>query len=234
MEFPSPSRNPKLGLNLEAGPAWRGPPPAKGGEPADGPCGSCVPVYVDGGRLTSRGMWDPTLIQPLCKEKKSNSRPLPLPLTTTAENWPNQTGQGGGILEMETFLKASSSWSSRRSADALWRQECVCLGPCVGGWAGSTQLMPSCSPALCKAGPVLTVALQCHPTHPRPDPRSLSHSGRGSPGAFVSSPASPLPTLCPLSFHFSQLFSLCFSASVSSLQFSSNSNTRILAQTCSH
>lgn len=211
MEFPSPSRNPKLGLNLEAGPARRGPPPAKGGEPTDGPCGSCVPVYVDGGRLTSRGMGDPTLIQPLCKEKKSNSRPLPLPLTTPAENCvakPNR-GQGGGILEMETFLNASSSWSSWRSADALWRQECVCLGPCMGGWGGSTQLMHSYSPALCKAGPVLTVALQCHPTHPRPDPRSLSHSGKGSPGAFVSSSASSLPTLCPLCLFISPSSFLC-------------------------
>ena len=102
VEFPTLSRNPKLGLKLEAGPLpfWRGSPPAEGGEPADWPCDSCVQVYVDGGRLTSRGMGNPSpLIQPLCKEKKQFENPPPPPHSPPPQLKsvrPNQTGADVG------------------------------------------------------------------------------------------------------------------------------------------
>lgn len=155
------------------------------------------------------------------QRKKSNSRPLPLPLTTPAENCaakPNR-GQGGGILEMETFLKASSSWSSRRSADALWRQECVCLGPCMGGWGGSTQLMHSCSPALCKAGPVLTWLFSLTPHTPALTPGASAIRGGGVQGPLshprpALSPPSVLSVFSFLPAHFSVFLCVCLFSSI--------------------
>lgn len=164
-------------------------------------------------QLTSWGMGGgggpSPLTQPLCKEKKNRFENPPDPPESCVAK-PDR-GQGGGILEAETFFKGIIS-RYRPSGQPMPCGD-RCARACVPAWGagvGSSQPVHSCSPPPCKVGSVLTVAFQSQPPPHPPTPGASAFWEVRVQGPLSHSwPASPHPLSLSVSFHFSLSLCVC-------------------------